>query len=87
MLESLDEEEVRAGGWGVQDPKYQREACIMEREEAAAVLLEEKSQDLVLAAELGKSLLERNGELAGRNKIIAEEYSARIEVRGYWVCT
>ena len=39
---------------------------------------------LVLAAELGKALLEKNEELSKENEKIAEEFSHKLEVRG-WV--
>ena len=42
--------------------------------------LEEKDKDLVLAAELGKALLERNEELTRANERITEEYSHKLEV-------
>lgn len=41
----------------------------------------QKEKDLVLAAELGKALLERNEELTLSNERITEEYSAKLEVR------
>lgn len=44
--------------------------------------LQQKERDLMLAAELGKALLERNEELTKRQEILAKDYSARIEVRG-----
>ena len=43
--------------------------------------LAQKERDLILAAELGKALLEKNQELTKRNEGIAEEYSQKIEVR------
>ncbi len=42
--------------------------------------LEQKERDLVLAAELGKALLDKNEELSRQNERIAEEFSARLEV-------
>lgn len=44
------------------------------------ILLAKKEQDLQLAAELGKVLLERNDELSKANERIAEEYSHKLEV-------
>ena len=38
------------------------------------------SRDLILAAELGKALLERNEELQRRNEEIVQETSTKIEV-------
>lgn len=44
------------------------------------VQLEQKEKDLILAAELGKALLERNEELTRANERITEEYSHKLEV-------
>lgn len=46
--------------------------------------LAHKEQDLILAAELGKALLERNEELTRANERITEEYSAKLEVRQHF---
>ena len=43
--------------------------------------LEQKERDLVLAAELGKALLDKNEDLSRQNERIAEEYSMKLEVR------
>lgn len=43
--------------------------------------LAQKDKDLILAAELGKALLERNEELTRANERITEEYSHKLEVR------
>lgn len=45
-----------------------------------AELLKQRERDLVLAAELGKALLERNQELTKQAETITEEYSAKLEV-------
>ena len=39
-----------------------------------------KERDLILAAELGKALLEKNEELSKQNEKIAEEFSQKLEV-------
>lgn len=44
--------------------------------------LQQKEADLVLAAELGKALLEKNEELVKQQEKISEEYSAKLEVSG-----
>ncbi|KYN21429.1 PREDICTED: bicaudal D-related protein homolog [Trachymyrmex cornetzi] len=44
-----------------------------------AELLKQRERDLVLAAELGKALLERNQELTKQAETLAEEYSAKLE--------
>nr|CAD7402799.1 unnamed protein product [Timema cristinae] len=41
--------------------------------------LHKKEKDLILAAELGKALLEKNEELSRKNERIAEEYSQKLE--------
>ncbi|XP_046380511.1 BICD family-like cargo adapter 1 isoform X4 [Haliotis rufescens] len=41
--------------------------------------LAQKEQDLILAAELGKALLDKNLELSTRNEQLLEEYSSKIE--------
>ena len=43
--------------------------------------LEQKERDLVLAAELGKVLLDKNEELSRQNERIAEDFSLKLEVR------
>ncbi len=48
--------------------------------ESLAVQLEQKERDLVLAAELGKALLDKNEELSRQNERIAEEFSQKLEV-------
>lgn len=50
------------------------------------VLLQRKEQDLLLAAELGKMLLERNEELGRRYEELAKEHTEAMEVRGV-VCS
>jgi len=42
-------------------------------------ILQNKDKDLVLAAELGKALLEKNEELSKENERIAEEFSHKLE--------
>lgn len=44
-------------------------------------LLKQREKDLVLAAELGKALLERNQELMRKSDAVAEEYGTKLEVR------
>ena len=43
-------------------------------------LLKQRERDLVLAAELGKALLERNQELTKQTDALTEEYAAKLEV-------
>ncbi|XP_058808666.1 bicaudal D-related protein homolog isoform X2 [Phymastichus coffea] len=42
-------------------------------------LLRQRERDLVLAAELGKALLERNQELTRQSEALAENYAAKVE--------
>ena len=42
--------------------------------------LQAKERDLILAAELGKALLEKNEELSKQNEKIAEDFSQKLEV-------
>ncbi|KAL2734575.1 bicaudal D-related protein isoform X1 [Vespula maculifrons] len=44
-------------------------------------LLRQRERDLVLAAELGKALLERNQELTRQSELLADEYAAKLEIR------
>lgn len=44
------------------------------------VQLARKEQDLMLAAELGKELLDRNEELTLANERITEDYTRKLEV-------
>jgi hypothetical protein len=56
----------------------------MDHEDAAqdaSELLKQRERDLVLAAELGKALLERNQELTKQAETLAEEYSSKLEVK------
>jgi len=43
-------------------------------------LLEHKERDLILAAELGKSLLEKNEELSHENERLTTEFHERLDV-------
>lgn len=45
--------------------------------------LQQKDKDLILAAELGKALLEKNEELSRANERLAEDYSQKLEVCDY----
>ncbi len=44
-------------------------------------LLAQKEKDLILAAELGKALLEKNEDLSQQNEKMADEFSKQLEVR------
>ena len=46
--------------------------------------LAQKERDLLLAAQLGKALLEKNEELSMQNEKIAEEYSRQLEVLSFF---
>lgn len=45
----------------------------------------QKERDLLLAAQLGKALLEKNEELGLQNEKMAEDYSRQLEVSIYFV--
>lgn len=47
--------------------------------------VDERERDLVLAAELGKALLERNEQLTLANESITEQYSQKLEVGFYLI--
>uniref|UniRef100_A0A1B6E3R6 Bicaudal D-related protein homolog n=2 Tax=Clastoptera arizonana TaxID=38151 RepID=A0A1B6E3R6_9HEMI len=42
--------------------------------------LQQKEKDLILAAELGKALLEKNEDLSRQNERLAEDYSQKLEI-------
>lgn len=42
--------------------------------------LQQKDSDILLAAELGKALLEKNEDLVKQHEQLIEDYSAKIEV-------
>ena len=44
-------------------------------------LLAQKEKDLILAAELGKALLEKNEDLSQQNEKMTIEFSQQLEVR------
>lgn len=47
---------------------------------AADTTVDDRERDLILAAELGKALLERNEQLTLANESITEQYSQKLEV-------
>jgi coiled-coil domain-containing protein 64 len=55
-------------------------ASSMEPEEDMYVMLAQKERDLLLAAEIGQALLEKNEELSRQNEKIAEDFSKKLEV-------
>ena len=50
-------------------------------------LLAQKEKDLILAAELGKALLEKNEDLSQHNEKMAEDFSKQLEVRHHYITT
>ena len=50
-------------------------------------LLAQKEKDLILAAELGKALLEKNEDLSQQNEKMAEEFSKQLEVSTFFLIT
>ncbi|XP_046979460.1 bicaudal D-related protein homolog [Schistocerca americana] len=72
--------------YALEDYIYEMEARSLEAASAADdeeqdvyTQLQQKEKDLILAAELGKALLEKNEELSKQNERIAEEYSQNLE--------
>lgn len=63
----------------ISDLQARRNSLDQEDLEDPAELLKKRDRDLVLAAELGKALLERNQELTRQSEILAEEYSTKLE--------
>ena len=57
------------------------QGCISGTQADIYAQLEQKERDLVLAAELGKALLDKNEDLSRQNERIAEEFSMKLEVR------
>ena len=60
--------------------KDQTDRGMGESDENLLTQLQQKEKDLILAAELGKALLDRNEELSRANEKITEEYSHKLEV-------
>jgi hypothetical protein len=50
-------------------------------EDSVRAMLEQKDRDLMLAAELGKALLEKNSDLEKKLEQTVEEYNQHIEVQ------
>lgn len=67
----------------ISDLQARRNSLDQEDLEDPAELLKKRDRDLVLAAELGKALLERNQELTRQSEILTEEYSTKLEVSFY----
>ena len=57
-----------------------QESNVSDHDQDIYGLLEQKERDLLLAAELGKALLEKNEELSTTNEKMAEEFSSKLEV-------
>ena len=66
---SLEARGGARGGGGGADPDADIHAQLLAKE-----------RDLILAAELGKALLEKNEDLSKQNEKIAEEFSQKLEV-------
>ncbi|PBC34356.1 Coiled-coil domain-containing protein [Apis cerana cerana] len=67
----------------ISDLQARRNSLDQEDLEDPAELLKKRDRDLVLAAELGKALLERNQELTRQSEILTEEYSTKLETRNH----
>ena len=62
-----------------------QESNVSESENDIYGLLEQKERDLLLAAELGKALLEKNEELSQQNEKMAEDFSHKLEVGIFYI--
>ena len=60
-----------------------QESNVSESDNDIYSMLEQKERDLLLAAELGKALLEKNEELSTDNEKMAEGFSHKLEVRHF----
>lgn len=67
----------------ISDLQARRNSLDQEDLEDPVELLKKRDKDLVLAAELGKALLERNQELTRQSEALTEEYSSKLEVSIY----
>ncbi|XP_076176676.1 bicaudal D-related protein homolog [Ptiloglossa arizonensis] len=63
----------------ISDLQARRHSLDHEDLEDPVELLKKRDRDVVLAAELGKALLERNQELTKQNEVLLEEYSSKLE--------
>ncbi|KOC64932.1 Bicaudal D-related protein like protein [Habropoda laboriosa] len=63
----------------ISDLQTRRNSMDQEDFEDPVELLKKRDRDLVLAAELGKALLERNQELTRQSEALTEEYSSKLE--------
>ncbi|XP_076641837.1 bicaudal D-related protein homolog [Halictus rubicundus] len=63
----------------ISDIQARRNSLDHEDLEDPVELLKKRDRDLVLAAELGKALLERNQELTKQSEALMEEYSSKLE--------
>ncbi|XP_076375882.1 bicaudal D-related protein homolog isoform X2 [Megalopta genalis] len=63
----------------ISDIQARRNSLDHEDLEDPVELLKKRDRDLVLAAELGKALLERNQELTKQSEALIEEYSSKLE--------
>lgn len=80
--EMIHKEKVKPK-YDLEDYIYDVESRSLENEadpEDIYAQFQQKEKDLILAAELGKALLEKNEELSRHNERLAEEYSQKLEV-------
>ncbi|CAK9826007.1 Bicaudal D-related protein homolog [Anthophora retusa] len=63
----------------ISDLQARRNSMDQEDLEDPVELLKKRDRDLVIAAELGKALLERNQELTRQSEVLTEEYSTKLE--------
>ena len=70
----------RSMKWGDKQTPQWGEDRSKKHEEDLIDILETKEKDLILAAELGKSLLVKQEELVKQNKYLSKKYSEKVQV-------
>ena len=70
----------RSMKWGDKQTHQWGEDRSKKHEEDLIDILETKEKDLILAAELGKSLLVKQEELVKQNRYLSKEYSEKVQV-------
>ena len=86
-MTSATSEDVMAASAGLKRSNVEsgvfsgHESNVSDHDQNLYGMLEQKERDLLLAAELGKALLEKNEELSNNNEKMAEEFSSKLEVR------
>lgn len=80
-LLELDEELVLMAAEGEGDPEEEAEGSGDREDPTLFSVIRQKERDLMLAARLGKALLERNQDMSRRYEEMQRELTERLEVR------